>query len=273
MLQIPVKKLAKRILIAGMLLGMAVPVAYVALKHVAMRSALHVHALFTPEQVAVNITDLFHPDLQGAIQAFVQERTMGGSLLSLDPKAFIQQLQDTFPIIKSVNYRYLPPKTIAFDIQGTQPLCVVNDNFVVGNQLALLDKSFFDAPTLAGLKQIRIDTKLLKIGLPKRVYAFVHKLTDYHWQTFSISYHHPWHIDMTPKLSICHCTVRATDQTAFDRKKLQQINNIFQDLCSRGVVTKKILAAHNSPLIFDTRIKNQIIVQCNHPAKRGTGHG
>ena len=110
-------------------------------------------------------------------------------------------------------------------------------------------------------------------AIPRHLYNFIHKLTPYHWQNFAITYHAPWNIELIPHKSICKASIIVTEHTLFNAKKITAISPIFKDLCSKGIITKKVLEAKHCPLVFDTRIKDQVIVRCNQPAKRGRGHG
>ena len=261
MSHVPPRKILKRILVASTLVGLVVPILYVAGRHVYNVSAKQVKQLFTPKNVQLTITDVANPTLQTSIRNFVTNYTTQDSLLNLDPTSFVAKLQARFPIIKKVTYTYVPPQTIAFNITGTKPLCIVNNRFIVGNQEKVLPLTTFAADITAALPRITIDQKLLAKGLPARTYRWIEQLTTYHWQTFAMTYHAPWHIDLVPHQSACPCVIVASEKSSFDTKKLTSIKAIFKDLCTRGVITPKLLDGKKARLAYDIRIPGQIVVK------------
>ncbi len=261
MLQAPLRKILKRILVASTLVGLVVPILYVAGRRIYNVSASQVQQLFTPKNVQVVIADVANPVLQAAIRDYVTNYTTQDSLLNLDPKTFVAQLQTKFPVIKKVTYTYVPPQTIAFDITGTKPICVVNNRFIVGNQEKVLALSTFAPDITAALPRITIDQKLLTKGLPARTYRWLESVTPYHWQTFAMTYHAPWHIDLVPHQAACPCVIVASEKSSFDTKKLTSIKAIFKDLCTRGVITPKLLDGKKARLAYDIRIPGQIVVK------------
>lgn len=260
-LQTPLRKMLKRILVASTLVGLVVPVLYVAGRHVYNASTKQVQQLFTPKNVQLTITDVANPILQSSIQNYVTSYTTQDSLLNLDPARFVAELQTRFPVIKKITYTYVPPQTIALNITGTKPLCVVNNRFIVGNQEKVLALNTFAPDITAALPRITIDQKLLAKGLPARTYRWLEQLTPYHWQTFAMTYHEPWHIDLVPHQSACPCVIVASEKSSFDTKKLTSIKAIFKDLCTRGVITPKLLDGKKARLAYDIRIPGQIVVK------------
>lgn len=281
-MKMPIKKSIKRFLVAGILVSVGLPVIIIGGKKLFFYSSVQVHTFFTPEQATVIMNGIENKNLMKRIDHFITNQIIKKSLLNTSPSELIIMLQKAFPVIKTVTYQYQPPKTIAFTLEGTKPVCVVNDQMVIGNHLSLVDKKSFTDEVLAALPKISIDKKWLAdtavfhqsgAPLPQHVYNFIHKLTPYLWQNFAITYRAPWQIELVPHKSICKAKILATEHTLFDTKKIGSISNIFKDLCSQGIITKKVLEAKHCPLIFDTRIKDQVIVRCNQPAKRGRGHG
>lgn len=281
-MKIPIKKSIKRFLVAGILVSIGLPVIIIGGKKLFFYSSSQVHTFFTPEQTTLIIKGIENKELRKHVERFITKHIIKKSLLSTSPSKLIIMLQEAFPVIKTVTYQYQPPKTIVFTLEGTKPACLINDQLVMGDHFSLIDKKSFTDEILVSLPKITIEKKWLASApifhattapMPRHLYNFIHKITPYVWQHFAITYRAPWHIELIPYKSICKARILTTELSFFDTKKMSAISNIFKDLCSQGIVTKKVLEAKHCPLIFDTRIKNQIIVRCNQPAKRGRGHG
>ncbi len=273
-MKMPVKKSIKRFLIASILVGVSLPVIVVGGKKIFFYWSEQMHTFFTPEEVSITMIGPENSDLISKINYFTQQQIIKKSLLTTSPEILVALLQKTFPAIKKITYEYQPPKTILFTVEGTKPTCLVNGNFVIGDQPKLLNKTDFNANSLTNLPSITIDKRWLTDNLVRpSLYSLINRLTTKQWTTFAISYHAPWLLELAPYKSVCKTAILATEHSLFETKKFDAISSIFQDLCARGIITKKVLEAKNCSLLFDTRIKDQIIVRCNQPAKRGRGHG
>jgi hypothetical protein len=269
-----IKKSVKRTLVFIILVGVGLPVIIVAAKNLFSFSANQVNVFFSPEECSVTLKTFYSALLAQDIKNYIALRTTKQSLLKLNPSQLLAELQDTFPVVKKASYRFVPPKMIAFQLEGTEPLCIVNNRHVLGNQASLLNCDNFDEETLVNLPKITIQEDLIEdLIAPKQLRRFLNTLTPYHWDNFTISYHNPWHIELIPKKAICHAKIIASEQSIFDTKKFAALAPIFKDLCCRKIITERVLNAKNYPLVFDTRITQHIIVKCNYPAKRGGGHG
>ena len=281
-MKMPIKKSIKRFLVAGILVSIGLPVIIIGGKKLFFYSSTEVYTFFTPEQATVVLKGIGNKELTKQIEQFISKNIIKKSLLSLSPSKLMIMLQEAFPVIKAATYQYQAPKTIVFTIETTAPICLVNDQTVIGNHLSLIDKKSFNDEVLSTLPKITIEKKWLTgtklfdaatAPLPQHLYNFIHKITPYLWQHFAITYYAPWQIELAPYTSICKARILTTEQSLFDAKKLAAISTIFKDLCSQGIITKKVLESKHCPLIFDTRIKDQVIVRCNQPAKIGRGHG
>ena len=273
MMNMPIKKSAKRLLVISILVSVGLPAIIVGTKKAFFFSSKHVHAFFTPKEASVTLVAFYHKDLEAKISRYISQHTTANSLLNFDPASFANKLKVAFPAIKTVTYHYQPPQTIAFRIEGTTPRCVVNNTFVIGDQQQLLATTDFDPSTLSALPSLSVEPQWTTKAIPPCLYEFVQHLQPEIWQQFSIHYHAPWQIVLTPKLSPCHASVIATAANLHGTKHLAALPDIFQDLCARGMITKNVLQAKHCPLTFDIRLKDQIIVRYNHPVKRGRGHG
>ncbi len=272
-MKMPIKKSIKRFLVASILVSVGLPVIIVGCKKIVFYSSTQMHTFFTATEVSVIMHGIDNPELIKKIHHFIDHKIVKKSLLTTAPTELIIMLSDAFPVIKKITYQYQPPQTILFTLIGTKPTCLVNDHLVIGDHRTLVPKESFAAAALTGLPKITIDTCWLTNGASPDLHAFVHQLTPYHWDNFNIHYRAPWDIQLTPYKSICKATILATEHSIFETKKFTAIAAIFKDLCVRGIITKKVLEAKNCPLLFDTRIQDQVIVRCNQPAKRGRGHG
>lgn len=268
-----IKKSVKRFLVLIILVCVGLPAIILAAKKLFSFSSGQVHAFFTPEECNITFKDFYSNTLTKAIRKYIAQQTTKQSLLNLDPAELITDLKEAFPIIKSASYRFIPPKTVTFDLEGTKPLCIVNSHFVLGDQRNLVALDNFDESSIALLPEITINPTLANKKIRPRLYRFLHKLTPYLWKNFNINYHQPWQIELIPKKSICPAKIIASEKSIFNTDQFASLAHIFKDLCCKKVITQKALTAKNYPLIFDTRIKKYIIVRCNYPAKRGGWHG
>jgi hypothetical protein len=270
----PIKKSFKRYLVAGVLLLTSFPIMVMTGKKIYFYWSEQMHTFFTPEEARIILLTAENNILEEKITTFVQQHIIKKSLLTNSPEILSTLLQKNFPAIKKITYEYQPPKTILFHLEGTKPTCLVNENLVIGDQAVVLDQSNFCPEALAGLPKIVINQQWLanKIVLPS-LYTLLHRLSPEQWARFRFTYHAPWLIEAVPLKSIVKTAILATEHSLFEPKKFDAISTIFQDLCSRGIITKKVLEAKNRPFLFDTRIKDQVIVRCNQPTKKGRGHG
>jgi hypothetical protein len=268
-----IKKSVRRYLVCIILVGVGLPAIIVAGKRIFSFSSHGVHSFFSPEECTVALHDFYCSTLSDKIKEYIAQNTTRQSLLSLEPALFIAHLKKNFPVIKKASYRFIPPKTIAFEVIGTKPLCLANKEAVIGNQRNLLPLATFDEATLAKLPVITINRAYAQKKISRELQAFLHKLPQKTWDTFAINYQHPWEIELIPHQAVCNAKIIASEESIFDAEQFAAIADVFKDLCRRNIVTTRVLVAKNYPLTFDTRIKKYITVRCNYPAKRGRGHG
>jgi len=265
------RKILRKMVVGGIATALILPVCYVGLSKLFSASAHQMQDFLQPEKVTYTMASIFNAKLRQNIQDFITDQTTQKSLIHFDPQAFYAELKKEFPIIKSLSWNFVPPKTIHFSIIGTTPLCRINNSFVIGNKHRLFDKQLFEEINPDSLPNIWINEAFIGEKLAPIAYRFAHKITKEQWATHRIYYYAPWNIHLVPYQSICHCRIVADEKSFFNAKKFDALDALFKDLCAQGLITKKMLQSQAIPLAFDFRIKNQIIVKFYEPVKGGRG--
>jgi hypothetical protein len=234
----------------------------------------NVSSFFTPQSVTCSMTHVFSPELKTAIQEALTSYVLRSSLLQFNPKDCMAYMQQAFPVIKSITFSYTPPHAMHAAITGTVPKFFVNEKYVLGDQSQLFAPELFSEVDCSQLLPITINEALIKqnFQLVKRTHKFIQTIPDTMFKTYAIAYNTPWNIELVPHRAICKTNI-ITDEKHFNlQASYEAISGIFQDLCTKGLVTKKMIEAQKyRPLTFDVRIGNQVIVTFNKPAIRGNG--
>jgi hypothetical protein len=262
----------KKIIIRFVMIGLLIPVALTLV--IQTKNFLHksIAQSFKIEHITFHVEHIYSSQLAQEITSFISTKTTQESLLSFDQQAFRKGLKKKFSIIKAIEWEYRMPHTLHLKIVGTQPVCKINNTYILGNKTTLFNQEFFKDSDLGKLENISVNPKLLKKNkIAKGLRAFIEKIPAEHWQKFSISYHKPTYIELHPKQSFCKFFI-ITDQTSFfDTKKLASINPIFTDMYKKHLLTQKMLQAQKPLIAFDTRFAQRIVVKFFDNLRRGIG--
>lgn len=265
------KKIIKRIVLVTLALGIVVPCVVVFLKKCTERSVDHINQFFTPKTVRLEIKNIYSSTITQQITSFLNKQTAEQSLLDFEPDTFYQALKEKFPIVKEFEWEYEVPQTLHLTIVGTIPYCIVNNTFVLGNKHRLFSEEVFEDTDLENLPHITIDSCWISEKLDPMVYDFVHKIPTDYWTTYNIAYHAAHNIELIPHKAICRCRIFTDEKSFFEKRKFDALSGLFQDLCDHGFITTKMLQSKKTPLAFDFRIKNEIIVKFYESIRRGRG--
>jgi hypothetical protein len=264
------KRLVRRIILATAAVGIGIPATVIVVKQATSYTTNRIGELFTPNAVTFEIRNISNQDVSQAIMLFITKRTTQDSLLHFNADQFFEALKKRFAVIKKVELHLKPPKTLHLTIVGHTPCARINDQLVLGDDNQVLAESFFDEQTLRALPTITVNPRLIKKQtISKRVATFIHAITADQWATYAITYHAPWRIDAVPYKSICKCRLITDEKSFFEEYKFTAMSSIFRDLCTDGLISKKMLQTKGIPIGFDLRIKNQIIVQFYEQIRRG----
>ena len=228
---------------------------------------------FKPEKITFDLEHIYSPELAHKLTSFIVGQT-SRSLLSFDQQKFLSELKERFNIIKKIEWKYCIPKTLHLTIIGAKPFCKINNSFVLCNKKQLYDISLFKNFELDALENVVMNTGIYrnkKNKLHKQVYTFLHSVPATRWEKFHITYHKPSYIELTPKESLCKCSIITDEKTFFDDQKLNTINAIFTDLYKKKLISNKNLQSQRPLIAFDMRFDERIVVKFLDKLKRGTG--
>ena len=125
---------------------------------------------------------------------------------------------------------------------------------------------------LDNLPHVFINQKLCTEKLSDIIVNFLYKIPAWYWKNFNITYHNKSYIELTTVASPHPCTIIVDEKTFFSKRKLVEVESIFDDMVKRGLLLQKTLAIHNSRVTFDVRFDYRVIVKCKEGfAKRGMG--
>jgi hypothetical protein len=269
-----IRKRFKQVVLAITIAGITIPPLVLIVKRMTSYTSSNVNSFFTPHSVTCTMANIFSPDLKTAIQEALTVYVKQESILQFSPKACIAHLQEAFPVIKSITFSYTPPHAMHAAIEGTVPKFFINGKYILGNQPRLFAPEFFAEVDCSKLLPVSINENLIKsnLKLSARINKFVQAIPEAMFKTYAISYNTPSSIELIPHHAICNANI-ITDEKHFSLQAgYDAISGIFQDLCNKGLITKKIIEAKKyRPLTFDVRIGNQVIVTFNKPAIRGNG--
>lgn len=271
MLKMVTKRLLKRLVIVVIVIGIALPSCIIIAKNIYTYYKNRMHQMFVPKKASCVIKNIFSRDLEEEIRAFVQDQTAEKSLLSFKPQDFYRQLKQQFNAIKTLEWAFVPPQTLLLTIIGQKPTCIINQEWVLGETNELLSKDHFVHYDMTLLDNIWVDQTWIETDLDKKVAQFIKTIPFQRFSKNSIYYHNPWEIHVIPDQSICKCRIIVDEKNLFAQKKFDALSAIFQNLCQRGLISNKTLQSNGTPIAFDLRVKNQIIVKFFEPLRRGRG--
>lgn len=223
----------------------------------------HVKPAFQVHNVTIDFKSIYSNKLKQQLINVVS--------VSFSKPDFYQTLKKNFKIIKNIEWQMAEPGHVKMLIEGVEPYCKVNDKFVLGNKHRLFPFGDFENYKLDHICNVWLSEKLINQKLDVGVYNFVRHIPCDMWQNFEIRYLKPTHIELLARRPICKCLVIADEKSFFDKRKLEMIGMIFEDMRYRGFVTEKILNAQRHRLVFDLRFGERILVKFFDPFKRGEG--
>ncbi len=271
MQRIVIKKVYKRIIVLIIMAGVIIPPLVVVSKKIVAAYSSQMNALFTPKEIALEISNISNPSVAQAIKEFVTTKT-STSMLEFSPQVFYRELKKAFPIVQKLDWHFSSAQVLHLTVMGTTPFCVINNNYVLGDKRRLLTPDLFEAQQLKDLPRITMHERWLGEKIDRGVFAFVRSIPATYWQHYTITYHNPSTIFLQPTSALCRCRIVTTEKTFFARHKFKALGPLFQDLCKRELVTQAMLKSSKKILLgFDFRLQDQIIVSFYEPSKRGKG--
>jgi len=267
----------KKIFIRVIMLGLLVPVLFTLCNQVRSFFNKNIAKGFKIETITFDMEHIYSAELAKNITSFISAKTGQESLLSFDQQAFRHDLKEKFTIITSIDWQYRVPNTLHLKIIGTQPLCLVNNVYILGTKRELFKREYFkDNKNLDVLENITINEKLLKNKknkhkISKLLFEFISKIPKNRWDQFFITYHKSNRIELSPKKSLFLCKIITDEQSFFDDHKFESINKIVSDLYRKNMLTQKILQTKKPLIYFDMRFDGRIVVKIYDTLRRGTG--
>ncbi|MFA6263368.1 MAG: hypothetical protein WCW33_02675 [Candidatus Babeliales bacterium] len=264
-------KYFKRSIVVAIIMIIIIPSLVLLIKKASIVSSSSIQELFVPRVITYELNSVFDASLRISIQKFIESRINKKSLLAFDRAMFYKELKHHFPIIKSIEYELRPSEVLHCNIVGVTPLCRINECFILGNKRRLFPCSLFSEINQEALPNVVMDRRWLGKKISPHLYYVIHSITKEQWASYHIAYYAPWNIQLMPRTSICRCRIITDEHNLFNQQKFGALSSIFNDLCNRGLISKKMLGSKGVPLAFDFRIKNQVIVQFHESSKRGRG--
>lgn len=220
---------------------------------------------FSYNKIDCQINNIFSASLREEIKTFINQQYANGNLLRFNQGDFYSGIRDKFNVIKSVSYRYIPPKTLLVQIEGVLPMFVVNQTSLVAeNRRCYSLENFSDYP-IAILPAPTVNPAFINTDLNQNVYELFSSAHQDLWQRFTITYEGLHDITLQQKHADKTITIITDHYSFFDTEKFNQIAAIEQNLIAK----KKILESRNYELVFDMRFKKRIITKIVDLGRRG----
>ncbi len=272
MISIRTKKIIKRTVLGGILLGVVLPSCFIATKKVIIAGKASINDFFTPRSVAIALQGPLSVQAQEAIRSYVYTQVSDASLLQSSLEDITAKLHETFPIIKAITTRLDAARCLHIQIKSVTPHCLINTTHVLGDKNYLFGPSDFEAQALAGLPTIHAPPKkLANDKLPATFYTIIKNLTPYHWACYNITYNNPWNITLAPRASRTFFYFIADKKTLFDTAKQQAVPGLLNYLAKNNYLTEKIITSKWPMMAFDLRMNGRIITRFLRGYRRGRG--
>lgn len=253
-------------------LGVGIPAAYILVSSTRNLAQKTHAALFTPTSFDITFHSFYNPEHTRVIEHKIKQQFSKQAMSIQDAEAFERKLKSAHPYVKSLKINLAPPSTLIATITGVQPRYYVNNKYILGDLPELFSQDLFPQINVEKLEHVVIDEKILKNKtLPKVAFKLLSGLQPETTKDYDVTYFSHNKIVLKPKKALCRCDIITNTKNFFNHKKLDALSCVFQDLCNKGLITKKYLEAKNTPLAFDLRVSDQIIVRFFKPATRGKG--
>jgi hypothetical protein len=265
-----IKKNAKKFVLLVVACGIAAPIVFFSVQRMVVSVRQNIYDSTYPRTTVCFFEHIYSETVARKIQNLITADARR-SLFLFSPQTLFQELKKEFPIIKKIDCRLSASMTLNVTVQGVAPSFLVNNQFVVGDKRKLLVPSYFENIDLKKFKPVSVDESWCGEKLDKQTYAFLHSIPQDYWDRFNITYHAPYKIELVPKKAACACKIIADEKSFFVRDKIAKINNIFEDLARKGLLTKRIVTSKECKILFDIRFNERVYVKFLERIKRGAG--
>lgn len=218
---------------------------------------------YVPQQVqATYLFEHLHaPLLREAVQKTIAE-FLANSSKHILCKTLFDQLKILHPYIEKVALAYDKNQQLIITIAGSQPTHVVNNDFVITTNHAVVPIRLFTDVDLGTIPHIIIANSLINKTIDAKLHAFLNTIPEALFQSFSIDYQSPSTITLTPKES-SNYRLLAHEETFKDQRKIDASQKIFHDSTMRKKAKK------TQEWLLDLRFSNRIIVSLTSKKPRG----
>jgi hypothetical protein len=213
--------------------------------------------------------DIYSWDLKKELASCIKQQFLNTNFLFFEPADFYINLKERFSIIKKIAIKKNPAIGFEIHITGAAPMCVLNDQMILADNKEIYPMSLFlDCPDLLA-KQILWRFAYVGIKIPQDVYDFFCSLSPELCTRFFITYESSSQIILRPKMNNFWEYLIADIDSLQTEEKLQRVDDVVQDICHRGLLSKSLLEKKKVSLRCDLRFKDQIIVKIFQGKRRG----
>lgn len=134
-----------------------------------------------------------------------------GKFIDPDYEHLTKMMVDTFPIVGRVSWSRYSPQSLSCSVYGVQPLCIINQQYVAGDNGKLYSIDLF-TDGLRGIPELSVRRAWLDGAHFPQVYAFLSSLPRSFLALFDCVFHDPSLVVVTPKESLdlphrCVCII------------------------------------------------------------------
>lgn len=188
------------------------------------------------------------------------------TMVSFTFEGLYRFLKREFPIVKRCCYTASGFRYHHFLLEFEVPWCTINQRYVLGkSKRRLFDYSHFDGACLINLPNIFVNPLLCsQEKFSEQCARWCRSLTPHECDNYEIEYRNPTDIYFLSKQPGCRYAIVLTDDCLDRSLVFDRVDSVYQDLESKGLITKKMKASQELQLLFDVRFKNRVYVKrCN----------
>lgn len=228
-----------------------------------VREVYYVVAAWARKTYAVQsymlVTEGLEDDQSMRIGRWLEHKKEAGLLANPDYEALHTELLQKFPLVASTAWSRLVPEWLTCRVTGAQPLFVVNDLFVMGDNGKLYPRALFPHMSHTDEK-VSISREWLEEEVFEQPYQFLMGLPEEFLKVYEVVYCNPSLVVVWPKesLDLPHPCVCIVDQRTVS---LLPDTVTLMSLC-QGLRDESDDAYDDSVCLFDFRFPGRVIRKC-----------
>lgn len=210
---------------------------------------------FAPREIHIVCKDIYSDELRCEIKQSIIRYLSGRSYVDVSLDELHKNLKQYFKLIKKISWNWRSWNEAELVVEGTRPLCVVNDIFVLGEKRRLFPTVFFTDQSCKSLPLVSLHFSFCGIKVPRYVHRFLQNVPKAYWERYKISYHDRDRITLKDKECSLPVDFVVNEHVFFDEKKLNQARCLYDDVLRRKKLTR---STRKRKVIYDLRFNNRI---------------